>query len=135
MTYFAWNEKYSVHIREIDEQHKKLVALINELFEAMKTGQGQEILGKVIAGLITYTKSHFATEERLMRDHGYAEYLVHKQVHDSLTKKVLELNGQFQAGQTALTIQVSNFLKDWLTNHILGTDKKYSAFLNSKGVN
>ena len=135
MTYFAWNEKYSVHIREIDEQHKKLVALINELFEAMKAGQGQEILGKVIAGLITYTKSHFATEERLMRDHGYAEYLVHKQIHDSLTKKVMDLNNQYQAGQAALTVQVTNFLKDWLINHILGTDKKYSAFLNSKGIN
>ena len=134
MTYFAWNEKYSVHIREIDEQHKKLVSLVNELFEAMQAGKGKDVLGKVLSGLVTYTKSHFATEERLMRDHGYDEYLVHKQVHDSLTKKVLELNAQFQSGQTALTIQVSNFLKDWLTNHILGTDKKYSALLNRKGV-
>ena len=135
MTYFTWNEKYSVHIREIDEQHKKLVALINELFEAMKAGKDQEILGKVIAVLLTYAKSHFATEERLMRDYGYPEYLVHKQVHDSLSKKVFDLNAEYQAGKPVLTVQLMNFLKDWLINHILGTDKKYSAFLNSKGVN
>ena len=135
MTYFTWNEKYSVHIREIDEQHKKLVALINELFEAMKAGQDHEALGKVIAVLLTYAKSHFATEERLMRDYGYPEYLVHKQVHDSLSKKVLDLNAEYQAGKPVLTVQLMNFLKDWLINHILGTDKKYSAFLNSKGVN
>jgi len=59
MIYFRWNEKYSVGIAEIDAQHRHLVKMVNDLYEAMYAGQGREALGKILSGLIRYTQTHF----------------------------------------------------------------------------
>ncbi|NTW89085.1 MAG: hemerythrin family protein [Desulfobulbaceae bacterium] len=134
MALFNWDSSLSVNIAEIDEQHKKLVNLVNDLFEAMKEGKGSQILGKVLSDLTRYTKTHFATEERLMRSNSYPSYLVHKKEHDELIAQVDDLNKKFQDGQMVLSTSVGNFLKSWLVNHIKGTDMKYKPFLNQKGV-
>lgn len=134
MPAIVWNESYSVRIQEIDQQHQKLVALINELDTAMSAGKGKEALAKILHSLIQYTKIHFATEERLMQTHGYQEYSAHKAEHDDLTQKVVQLQQQFGKSQIGLTIPIMNFLCQWLTTHILGADKKYSGFLVGKGV-
>lgn len=134
MPLMQWNPKYSVNIREIDQQHQKLIALINELYDAMTAGQGKETLGKVLNELVNYTVYHFGVEEKLFQQHGYPETDAHKAEHVKLTKTASELKQKFDAGKAQITVEVMNFLKDWLNGHILGTDKKYSAFLNSKGV-
>ena len=134
MSFFPWNDGYSVNIREIDEQHKRLVSLVDEMYEAMRAGKGSEVLGKILADLIHYTKTHFATEERYFRLYGYPEFEVHKKEHDILTGQAMDLKEKFDAGQTALSSQTGTFLKNWLINHIQKTDKKYSAFLNGKGL-
>jgi len=134
VTSFAWKRQYSVNIREIDNQHKKLVALLNDLYEAIEGGGGRESLGRILSELVTYAKSHFATEERLMKNYGYPGYLAHKEKHEKMTAKVHEYRRKFDAGEIQTPIEISNFLKDWLGKHILGTDMEYSAFLNDKGV-
>lgn len=134
MALFVWSDKYSVNIKEIDEQHKKLVDMLNELHDAMKSGKGKEIVGKTLTELIKYAGTHFANEERLMTAHGYPEYNAHKAEHTKFTLKVSELQKSFQQGAPVLTVEVLNFLKDWLQTHILGIDKKYGPFLNSKGI-
>lgn len=134
MPIITWNDKYSVGIREMDNQHKKLADIINELNDAMSMGKGKEVLGKVLSNLIDYTKIHFSAEERLMKTHGYPEYSQQKSEHDDLSKKALDIQQQYQSGKTMMSLEVMNFLKNWLVNHIQGTDKKYTAFLNSKGV-
>lgn len=134
MALFEWSDKYSVNIKQIDEQHKKLVDMLNELYEAMKTGKGKEVLGKTLTELIQYVGTHFATEEKLFSTYGYPEYNAHKAEHIKLTQKAIELQKDFQQGAPVLTVEVLGFLRDWLQNHILGTDKKYSQFLNSKGI-
>ena len=134
MGFFPWDDKYSVNIREIDEQHKKLVSLVDELFEALRTGKGTAVLGKILTDLIQYTKTHFATEERYFKQYGYPDFPAHKVEHDLLTKQAVDLKQKFDAGQTAISSQTGNFLKDWLINHIQKTDKKYTAFLNGKGL-
>ena len=60
MDFVVWNEKYSVKISTIDEQHKKLVAIINELYNSMKNGKSKEQLGKTLTDLVEYTKYHFS---------------------------------------------------------------------------
>ncbi|HET97260.1 MAG TPA: bacteriohemerythrin [Desulfurivibrio alkaliphilus] len=134
MALFSWKEDYSVNIREIDDQHKELVAMINELHEAMMQQRAKDILGKILNRLASYCASHFATEERLMQTHGYPDYAAHKVKHDKMTAKVLALQSDLKANKLNLTVEVSQFLRDWLDKHILGTDKKYSAHLNAKGV-
>ncbi|MGD1075133.1 MAG: bacteriohemerythrin [Thermodesulfovibrionales bacterium] len=134
MALITWSDDLSVNIGSIDAQHKKLVALVNTLHDAMSSGKGQQALGKILDELIEYTKSHFATEERLMTTHVYPGYLSHKKEHDGLTQQVLTVHQDFKAGKPVITVEIMRFLKDWLSRHIQGTDKKYSPFLISKGV-
>ncbi len=134
MAFMVWDNSLSVNIKEIDEQHKKLFNIVNDLHSAMGAGKGKEVMGSVLAGLIEYTKTHFAAEEGLMQKHLYPGYLAHKANHDALTRQVSDVMKKFQDGQTIVTVEIMNFLKDWLANHIQNTDKKYSSHLNSKGV-
>ena len=124
MAYFEWNNDYSVGIAKIDDQHKMLLKYINELYEAMQAGKGRDVLGTVLKNLVDYTRTHFALEERLMQEYGYPDYKAHSQKHNKVTEHVLDLKLKFDTGEISSPIQVTNFLKEWLTKHILGTDKK-----------
>ncbi|MBI5849255.1 MAG: hemerythrin family protein [Nitrospirae bacterium] len=134
MALITWKEDLSVNIAEMDKEHKQLVVMINELHEAMSSGKGKDVLGGVLARLIDYTKFHFAAEEKLMESNKYPGYLSQKGEHDNLTKKVMDLKARLDAGNMVVTVEVMAFLKDWLTKHIMGQDKKYSSFLNAKGI-
>jgi hemerythrin len=134
MALIDWSNDLSVNIKEIDAQHKKLIELINTLHEAMRIGQGKTALEKILADLITYTKTHFAYEEMLMTKHGFAAMAEHKKEHDQLTSKVADLQAQYQSGAIVMSVEVLQFLKQWLGVHIKGTDKKYSAYFNGKGI-
>ena len=134
MASLSWNDNYSVNIREIDDQHKRLLALVGNLHTAMLQGQGKQALGKILDGVVAYAASHFAAEERLMKAHGYPEFDEHRQIHARMTQKVLDIQKQYHQGQVNITLDTMKFLEDWVTKHIMGTDKKYGPFLNSKGV-
>ncbi len=77
MALMQWNDSLSVNIKEVDDQHKKLVAIINELHDAMRAGSGNAVLGNIFSKLTQYVASHFATEEKLMSTHNYPGYLAH----------------------------------------------------------
>ncbi len=96
MPFFQWEDEYSIGIRIIDEQHKELVAMLNELYEAMHAGKGREALGRVLAGLIRYTRLHFAAEEQLMRAHEYPDYERHREKHEKMAAKVMELKTAYE---------------------------------------
>ena len=134
MALMNWESKFSVKIKEIDDQHKKLFDLINSLHDAMKAGKGKDALGKVLTELVDYTVYHFGTEEKLFQKYGYPETAAHKKEHEALKKQAGELKTKFEKEGGVITIEVMNFLRDWLNNHILKIDMKYSPFLNSKGV-
>jgi len=134
MPLFTWNDSYSVGVMDIDAQHKRLVELVNELHDAMSLGKGRDTVGKTLDGLIDYTRTHFAFEEKLMAVHTYPAAAQHKIEHESLTRQVVELQGKFLTGQATVTLTVMKFLKDWLSNHILSVDKKFGAYLNTQGV-
>ena len=131
---FPWSETYSVEIGIIDMQHKNLVKIVNDMHQAMVGGHGKEQLGRILSSLVSYTQAHFKTEESFMQSHGYPEYATHKVEHDRLTKTVLDFQSKFQKNQVGLTLEVMEFLKDWLGKHIMGTDKRYTPFMHSKGV-
>jgi hemerythrin len=134
MAFFAWSETYNTGIGSIDTQHKRLVAMINELYEAMSSGKGKETVGKVLTELVGYTRTHFSFEEGLMSNNGYPDFPAHKEIHVKLIAKVEEYVDQFRSGQMVSSVSLSNFLKDWLQSHIQGTDKKYAPFLLEKSV-
>ena len=134
MPLMSWKDTYSVNIAQIDQQHKKLVDLINVLHEAMAQRKAKEMLDKILNDLVAYCATHFKVEEQLMQANGYPEFAEHKDKHDKMTAKVLSLQKEVAAGQKMVSIEVMRFLEQWLDKHILGTDKKYAPFLNAKGV-
>jgi hemerythrin len=134
MAIIQWNDSLSVNVVEIDKQHQKLIGMINDLHDAMLQGKGKDILGKTVNGLISYTGSHFKTEERYFDQFGYPEANNHKKEHSDFITKVSEFKNGFEKGKLGLTIEIMNFLSDWLRNHINGIDKKYGPFFNAKGL-
>lgn len=134
MPFMTWDNTWSVNVKKIDAQHQKLFDLINTLYDAMKEGRAKDILSKVLADLVDYTVFHFETEEKLFREHGYPEYTQHRKAHEELTKQVREIKGRFDRGETTVSIELLNFLNNWLSNHIYETDRRYSSFLNEHGV-
>ncbi len=131
---FVWNDSYETGLKEIDAQHKRLVDILNRLFAAMEKGQAKDVLGKLLDELIQYTVVHFGTEERYFKQFGYPEAISHKKEHDDLASKAVALQKDFKAGKAALSVEVGEFLRQWLMKHILGSDKKYAPFLAAKGL-
>lgn len=135
MALVNWSDEYSVHVVEIDDQHKKLVGIVNELHDAMIQGKAKSVLSNVLSELIDYTLYHFSTEEKFFDKYDYPEAAVHIEQHQNLVEQVADLQKKYESGEKVLTIDVMNFLRDWLHDHIIGSDKKFGPFLNSKGVN
>lgn len=134
MALFEWNENFLINIESIDVQHKKLVDLVNELHDCMKHGKGKEVINQVLEELITYTKYHFKTEEEYFVKYNYSETKEHIKAHQEFIDKVMQFVDQHQKSKL-ISITVFNFLVEWVRNHILQVDKRYSEFLKSKGVN
>jgi len=134
MDFIRWKDDYSVQVREIDEQHKKLISLINRLADAMKVGKGRDVLETVLTEMVDYTVYHFEMEEKLFQQHGYPDYEKHKQIHTAFASKAQELKSAFDAGNTKISVDVMLILSNWLNNHILEEDKRYGPYLNGKGV-
>jgi methyl-accepting chemotaxis protein/hemerythrin len=130
----SWTDDLSVGVGIIDEQHKGLVDLINELNAAMRQRRSDSVLVGVLERLKQYTVKHFATEEEFFDKFGYPDTASHKKAHHDLVEKVLAFEAELKSGRAKVTMEIMRFLKDWLVGHIMGTDKRYGPFLNSKGV-
>lgn len=132
MAFMEWNDRLVTGVKEADEQHKKLVSLVNDLYDAMKQGKGKEIIDKILDELVKYANYHFGTEETLMTKYGYPDLANHKREHENFKVKVKEFLDKKAKGEATLSIEIMNFLKEWLVKHIMGTDKKYGPFLVEK---
>jgi hemerythrin-like metal-binding protein len=129
-----WQDNFSVNIREIDQQHQKLVGMINALHEAMLAHKGSEAHKTIINGMVDYASVHFKTEEDYMARFGFPGSAAHQLEHKGFTEKALELKERASRDGFILTLEILNFLRDWLQHHILDTDKRYSTFFNERGL-
>ena len=128
MPLIDWDDNYSVNIVEIDKQHQKLIDMINQLHEAMLEGQARDIIGAIVQRLVDYTCTHFKTEEDYFDRYDYPDTDDHKAQHRHFVRQIDQYNRDFEAGRLTLSMEVMNFLKDWLIKHIQGTDKDYTDF-------
>ncbi|GEM_PF-250448 len=131
---FPWTNHLTIGINEIDNQHKQLVSLVNQLHRAMKAKAGATESGKILEKLAQYTVSHFAYEEKLFAEHNYPDSENHKKHHQALVEKVTRFQKDFASGKAGLSMDLMNFLTDWLKNHIMETDQAYAPFLQEKGL-
>lgn len=129
-----WNDSLSVEIDSIDDQHKKLLEILNALHDPNLLSQGPEKVQAILNELVEYTVYHFNHEEELMRRHQYPDIENHLAAHRTLVEQVGKFQADFQAGKAKLSGELFKFLRSWLNGHIRGTDKLYSPHLRGCGV-
>ena len=133
MAQFQWTDDLYTGNTLIDSDHRKLISMVNALFESLAKGQANDIISKVLNNLIIYTREHFGREEAEMQRINYAAAISHKSEHTKLIAQVAELKASLDAGQKINVLTVSRFLSDWLRDHILTVDKKLAAALREEG--
>jgi hemerythrin len=129
---FPWEGKYVLGIEEIDDQHMKLVGMINSLHEGMRSGKGREVTASVLQSLMEYALYHFRTEEDLMKRYDYQGLLEHRTEHLVFMDRVGEMAKRHGGGEYLVSLELNDFLKEWLSDHILSTDRKYAPYIRSK---
>ena len=134
MALLNWDDSYSVSIRAFDEQHRHLFDLLNQLHDAMKAGKSSIVLGPVLQELVRYAATHFESEERIMRQHRYPMLSEHRKQHQELAAQVVDFEQKHRAGTVLLGLPLMEFLRSWLTHHIVESDCRYSGYLQSCGV-
>lgn len=132
--YIEWDDSYSVGIESIDLEHKKLVSLINRLQTAVDYSTGTEFEQEALDELVDYTKTHFGHEEELLQKNNYADLEAHKAEHANMIKKVESVIAEYRKNPDQSLSTAVDFLKNWLINHINGTDKRYTVHLHGRGV-
>lgn len=134
MSLIEWNDSFSLGIDKIDEQHQRLIALLNKLHDAMKTGQGKEVLTDILNGLIEYTAYHFKTEEDLFQKFSFEGKDGHVAEHKAFVDRLNEFQTKFGAGDAVLTMEILQFLNTWVRKHIQGIDREYIDCFKENGV-
>lgn len=128
VAFVDWSNELSIGIPEIDAEHQNLVAILNELDEATHAGKGTRIMGQILERLLDYTETHFNSEEALMVASEYPGLALHRLQHRQLTGKAVKLRQKFVGSNQRITREMMEFLKYWLSNHILVDDKAFGAF-------
>ncbi|MCL2602463.1 MAG: bacteriohemerythrin [Treponema sp.] len=124
--FVEWNDQYSVGVQTIDEQHKGLFALTNELNDARQEHctATSECFKEILQKAISYIALHFTTEEKIMQKIDDPDYESHKVAHDLFVKKVMEEEANFNRGVPNTPEIFMRFLRDWIADHIICTDIK-----------
>lgn len=134
MPLFVWKENLSVSVKSMDEQHKKLIDMLNEFYDNIAHRPNTENIAILLNSLRQYIIVHFSLEERYMEQSKFPDYKEHKKQHDAFMTKVEELEEKLNNGKMLLSLEVITFLKDWLLKHIQISDKKYSEHFAKNGI-
>jgi hemerythrin-like metal-binding protein len=129
-----WTSQLATGVKFVDEQHHKLVDMINNLYKAMQTGQGKAVVEKLLDDLANYTVYHFDAEEKVFHKTHYPETSGHIKIHEDLKSKVTSFINKYKSGSENISMDLMNFLKDWLENHICKTDKRYVKTFLDAGI-
>jgi len=132
----TWSNRYACGVKLIDEQHKGLVMLVNEMFNHITGDKKQEddYFKSVIQEAINYIKIHFATEEKIMLSTNFKGYAEHKSKHDVFILTVVENIRNYKEGNRFSLLSFTKFLKDWILSHIAVMDKQYFDYLKNIAV-
>ncbi len=134
MNNIEWKKEYELGVEEIDNQHKKLVGIVNEFLEAQANHSEEKVIGPIIKELVDYTKVHFESEELHMKKHRYPLLIQHKQEHKALIARIVKILKDLGSGNQDVADDLFQLLKNWLLNHILDKDRQYGNFLKNGKV-
>jgi len=133
MALMTWNDKFSVGIQSVDDQHMVLFESLNDLHAAMMKGNAGPVTKTLLRNLVAYTHDHFTSEEAMMSAAHYPGFAAHRKKHIELTQQVEDYAARYERGEITLNIQLLNFLRDWLTTHIQVEDHQYSPWMKEHG--
>jgi hemerythrin len=135
MSFMVWNDRVSVGIEVIDADHKKMLGMINELYDAILAGKGRSKLNSLFERLLDYTRYHFAHEEEMFARTGYPGAAMHKQQHEEMKKWLETAQRDYRNNfSSAPSLEVMIYLKDWLFDHILGSDQRYAPHMKAHQI-
>jgi hemerythrin-like metal-binding protein len=129
MAFLEWNEQYELGLPHIDLQHTMIVNMINELYMSLETREEEDTTDKILEKLLCYVEEHFATEESAMQENNYPDQDTHLAAHEAFKVKVNRLHHRHQAGERIAGHELSEFLKDWLLEHIATMDKAFGTYV------
>ena len=129
MSYIKWEPHNSVHVAILDEQHRKLFDLVNDLIDEIESGSKH--LLPIIRDLVRYLRVHFHQENIVMMDSNYPGFLKHSKEHDRFIEKVEEFLNACKEENTDLEINMIAFLKEWIYTHTTKLDLQYADHLIS----
>ena len=132
--FFLWKPEYSVKIKLIDEQHKKIIEILNVLYYAFLEKEHKKKVEEIIRQLEDYTVNHFGTEEKYFSQFKYNETAEHIAQHDEFKNQVKVFREQFEKDNAVLTFSIINYLREWVNKHIMVEDKKYSTCFIENGL-
>lgn len=132
MALINWDDSFSVNIEIIDKQHRKLIDMLNEFYENFQNKTVKEKIVEVVRKMNDYTRTHFKTEEEFLKQNNYPFIDAHKEEHKEFINKVADLEAKLASGQMVITLEVTNFLRQWWRDHILEEDMKYAVRLGVK---
>ncbi len=134
MPIIEWDDSLSVHVDAIDEQHKRLIDMVNTLHDSLEKGSDPAALEQVVRDFNRYTLEHFAAEEKLMNRYSYPDYADHIEQHMGCSFRAMEFFKDYLSGRKDLGAEVLVYLVQWFLEHIKGTDQKLGRFLSDKGL-
>ena len=124
-----WKDEYNIGVEIIDEQHKKLAEMIAKLKSVLSSNEKNRQMGETLKFLVDYTNYHFTAEEELLQRVDYPQYSYHKGLHKKFSSKITAVLMKLKKGEPVEVIDLTDFLTDWLINHILDEDKKIGDFV------
>lgn len=127
-----WKQAFSVGVESIDEQHKRIIHIINQVEDAMKASSPLNELIAVIGELEEYAATHFRHEEDLMARHGFEAGAKHRSMHAYFSRRVASVKARLSQGESDLASELLSFLSMWLIDHISHSDRQLGAFLNQR---
>jgi hemerythrin len=134
MALITWSGKYSVGVKNLDDQHKEVINLLNELHAAMLKGQAQSVAGDLLPKIQRHAREHFSAEERLMESTKFPGLAEQRTEHSALLAKIEDYAARHKRGDSSVYLELLNFMRDWMTNHMQKVDKKYTTWMNEHGV-
>jgi len=128
-----WYDALALNVEEIDSQHKRIIDMYNALEQAIASRRGVTHLARLTDEMIAYAREHFKTEEELMSRYAYPQFEGHAAEHEAFIDKTMGLAFSPDDDQNS-PVKMLEFLKNWIIEHILGTDKPLGFYLNGRGV-
>ena len=129
-----WNDKYSVNISLIDEQHKKLFEIINKAIVAKKHCKATKDVLEILDEMTEYALKHFEIEERYMKEFSFPEYQNHRKEHIDFTNNTIDYKNRVVGGDLQIINEILEYLNQWLVNHIQASDRKYIDCFQKHGI-